>query len=172
MHECIKGFPVGHQYESDNKALTPQTFDYGVQIEFAPGKRDEFFRDPDIKSTYHSITSTISETMGDTLAFELSRDLNEMTDLGPSLTEEEKVDIMRNVTDNTLDDADIEMKDLTGILQQTYPDSGILSAKLSHLSSDNVCGLPKPADIMNASLKDNTFTMPQNTVAQNFGLGK
>lgn len=155
LYECSQGFAADHPNAFENEYITPQPFNYGVRIEFEPGKGREFVDSPDFRANYHSITNTISEMMGETLAFEIVRDMDAHATHGTDMSDSEYSKLMTDIHENTLMDAEAALEELPFLLQQTFPDSGIVGAKLSYMQGmDLMCSspdspyasLPSPAD--------------------------
>lgn len=169
IYECIKGFPADHYDAWKNEYLTPQPYHYGVNIEFEQNKGSEFLSAPGYLSRHQSIANTISEMMGETLAYEMSRDLTVQASYEAGMPDQQFSQLMKNIHENTLEDAEIVLEDLPAILQQTFPDSGIIGAKLGYIEGINlVCSTPtdKPSLIprnteeLSASLSGGVDAIP------------
>lgn len=168
IYECIKGFPSNHPDAALNEFMpAPQPYNYGVNIEFEAGKGAEFVKDANFRMNHHTITNTINEMMGEALAMEMLRDISALNLHDGEMSEKDFDNLMKDIHENTWDDAKIALQDLPAVLQETFPDSGIIGAEIGYMRGENLtCSTPSsPYASAPSSIDDLTSGLSGGSVA-------
>lgn len=163
MLDCARGFQqddiyYGEDHESYNASMSPVLFNYGIILEFEPGKLQDFQNSPTLLSDYETMKGIISETTRFTLNLENYSDAIDYSEHLQQNGLQDTVNfgerLYKDISPNRMEDLKYDVEEtLVPLLKETFPDAGIVGASVGYAEGLNqLCRAPVPEDIMQASL--------------------